>query len=352
MALSLIKIPIFCYPSDMKAAVYQGQRAIELEERPKPTIGPEDVLLQIKTVGICGTDLHIYNGGTDVKPGTIIGHEFSADIVGIGASVTRVNVGDRVVAEHVITCHQCYYCLHGKPELCLKAEVLGMDHPGALAEYMAIPASLVYPIPASISYEEAALIEPLTIALYAASQARTLTGQRVAVVGQGPIGILLDQVLQAAGAHVIGIDAQPTRLEFVTQHGWVHEALNPTTKDFPQQLSTIAEMGVDAAFEAVGKESTAELCIDITRRDGDIFLLGVFEQPAKLNLMSVIKKELNIYGSWTCAFSFPAAIDLVAEGKIDLKSLITHRYSIEEVGKAFAEASVYSNRRIKTIINF
>lgn len=335
----------------MKAAVYRGKGQIEITDLPKPTIGPDEVLLRIKSVGICGTDLHIYNGGTDVKPGTTIGHEFAGDVVEVGDQVTNIKVGDRAVAEHVVTCHQCYYCLRGKPELCLKAEVLGMDRPGALAEYVAIPASLVYAFPKSVAYEEAALIEPLTIALYAAAQAGTVTEQRVAVVGQGPIGILLDQVLQDAGAHVIGIDTQVPRLDFVRQHGWVQETLNPMDKDFQTKLDAIAEMGVDFSFEAVGKEVTAELCIDITRRDGNIFLLGVFEKPAKLNLMRVIKKELNIHGSWTCAFSFPAAIELLSTGKVDLKSLITHRYQIDDVAKAFSEASVYSDQRIKTIIN-
>lgn len=335
----------------MKAAVYQGPQKIEIVERPKPSIGSGEVLLRIHSVGICGTDLHIYTGGTDVKPGTIIGHEFSGEVVEVGADVKRIKVGDRVVAEHVISCHTCYFCLRGKPELCLKAQILGMDRPGALAEFMAVPESLDYPIPKSISYEEAALIEPLTIALYATSQARTLAEQRVAVVGQGPIGILLDQALQAAGAHVIGIDTQPARLAFVKKHKWVHETLNPMDADFAQKLQAIAEFGVDSAFEAVGKEVTAELCIDIARRDGDIFLLGVFEKPAMLNLMKVVKKELNIYGSWTCAFSFPAAINEVAEGKIDLKSLISHRYTLDETPRAFAEASVYSNERIKTVIN-
>lgn len=335
----------------MKAAIYQGKGKIELTELPKPTIKPDEILLRVRSVGICGTDLHIYNGGTDVKPGTTIGHEFSGDVVEVGDKVTNLKVGDRAVAEHVVTCHQCYYCLRGKPELCLKAQVLGMDRQGALAEFMAIPASLVYAFPDTVSYDEAALLEPLTIALYAESQAGNITEQRVAVVGQGPIGILLDQVLQDAGAHVIGIDTQVHRLDFVRQHGWVKETLNPMDKNFQAQLDAIAAIGVDAAFEAVGKEVTAELCIDITRRDGNIFLLGVFEKPATINLMRVIKKELNIFGSWTCAFSFPAAIDLLVTGKVDLKSLITHRYPIDDVAKAFAEASVYSDQRIKTIIN-
>lgn len=335
----------------MNAAVYRGKQKIIVQNVPKPTVGPNDVLLKIRSVGICGTDLHIYHGGTSVRPGTVIGHEFSGEVAAIGRSVTNVRIGDRAVAEHVVTCGKCYYCVRGKPELCIRAEVVGLDRPGALAEYLSLPANLVYAIPKSISYEEAALIEPLTIALYGASQAGFLMEKRIAVVGQGPIGLLLDQVLRRAGAHVVGVDVIPARLKFARDKGWVDETLNPNDASFSKRLKKIAGIGVDASFEVVGKEATAELCIDITRRAGNVFLLGVFEKPATLNVMQIIKKELRIIGSWTCAFSFPAAIDLVAEKKIDLKHLITHRYPLADAPRAFADAGVYADNRIKTVIN-
>lgn len=336
----------------MKALVYEGPKKVAIRTVPKPRIGVGDVLLKIRSVGICGTDLHIYNGGTSVRRGTIIGHEFSGEVAEVGAHVTHVKVGTRAVAEHVATCGACYYCLHGKPNLCIRAQVFGMDRPGALAEYLAIPAHLVYAIPSRMSFDEGALVEPLTIALYAASQAGFLLEQRVAVVGQGPIGLLLDQVLEAAGAHVIGIDVIDQRLAFAKKSGWAHAVLNPTARTFPGKLSKFTSTGVDTSFEVVGKEATAELCFDITRRAGHVFLLGVFEKPATLNLMRVIKKELNLHGSWTCAFSFPGAIDLVGNGKIDLKSLVTHRYDFRDAPRAFVEASAYSGNRIKTIIQF
>lgn len=334
----------------MQAAIISGKNTIKLKEKPIPKIGPNDVLMKVRSVGICGTDLHMYSGGTASNTNTVIGHEFSGEIVDVGSHVTNIQIGDRAVAEHVITCHTCFYCLRGRPNLCLKSKVIGIDAPGALAEFIALPSELVYRFPNSISFDEAALIEPLTIALYAASQAGFLVEKRVAVVGQGPIGILLDQVLQSGGAHVIGIDVLPERLNFAKKQGWVHETLNPKDTAFSLRLKEMSNVGVDASFEAVGRETTVKLCIDITRRDGDIFLLGIFEKPARLDLMRVIKKELNIYGSWTCAFSFPHAIDMVAEKKILLKPLITHIYKFTDVAKAFSDAASYSNKRIKTII--
>jgi len=170
----------------------------------------------------------------------------------------------------------------------------------------------------------------------------------VAVVGQGPIGMLLNQLLKATGAYVVGIDVLAPRLKFVQARGWADQVINGKNT---KALAKIKD-SMDISFEVVGKEITAQTCINITRKDGQIFLIGVFEEPARLNLMQVVKKELNIFGSWTCAFSFPETIDLVAQGKVDLKSLITHRYSIDQAAQAFKDANNYSDDRIKTVINF
>ncbi len=332
----------------MLAAQYLGPKRIKLVKTAKPKIKANEILMQTKTVGICGTDLHIYNGGMDLPTPLTPGHEFSGVIAEVGGKVRGLKKGDRIIAEHVIPCSKCEYCLQGKPNLCAQREVIGLHRPGALAEYVAIPADLVYKIPRTISFEEAALIEPLSIAVYSIQQAGQLLDKRVGVVGQGPIGILIDQLLKAGGAYVIGFDILKHRLDFVKKKKWVDEAIDSSKVKRVKKWSG----KLDMCFEVVGREVTAQMCIDLARRDGDIFLIGVFEAPAKLNLMEVVKKELNIYGSWTCAFTFPESIDLVAQGKVDLKSLITHRYRLEEVEKAFAEANQYSENRIKTVINF
>lgn len=340
------------YNYKMKALLFEGKERLAFRNLPIPKIGNSDVLLKMKSVGICGTDLHIYHGGMGVPAGSILGHEFSGVVVGVGGNVRNVQKGMRVVAEHVLNCGKCFYCLRGKPNLCVKAEIYGIHRPGAFAEYMAIPARLVFPIPASISFDEAALLEPLTIALFAASQAGFLLEKTVAVIGQGPIGMLLDQVLSTAGAHVIGIDVLPKRLSFVRKTKWAHVLLNPKDTLFAKKLSRVAPEGADAVFEAVGKAVTADLAFDIARRDANVFLLGVFEHPATVDLMKLVKKELNVFGSWTCSFSFPAAIDLVAAKKINVKPLLTHRYPFRESIKAFRDSDRYSGNRMKTVITF
>lgn len=332
----------------MLAAQYLGPKRIKITQVPKPRLKADEVLMETKAVGICGTDLHIYNGGMDLPIPLIPGHEFAGRVVKVGSRVKNVKVGDHIVAEHVIPCGHCEYCLQGKPNLCAQRQVIGLHRPGALAEYVSIPADLVYKIPKNLSFEEAALIEPLSIAVYSLKQAGQLLDKRVGVVGQGPIGILIDQLLKAGGAQVIGFDILKHRLDFVKKKKWVSEAVNSSRQRQVKKWSG----KLDMCFEVVGREVTAQMCIDLARRDGDIFLIGVFENPAKLNLMQVVKKELNIYGSWTCAFTFPESIDLVRQGKIDLKSLITHRYKFSETPRAFAEANQYSEKRIKTVIVF
>jgi len=332
----------------MKAAQYLGPEKIVIKNIAKPKINPDEILMKTKSVGLCGTDLHIFKGGMNVHTPLVQGHEFSGVIAQVGDNVKDLKIGDRITAEHVIPCGECEYCLQGKPNLCSQAEVIGLQRQGALAEYVAIPADLVYKIPKKLSFEEGALIEPLAIAFYAVEGSCHLLGKRVAVVGQGPIGMLVNQLLKAAGAYVIGIDVIDSRLKFVKNNGWVDEVINGKNS---KSLEKIKD-SMDVCFEVVGKEITAQTCINIARRDGEIFLIGVFENLSKLNLMHVVRKELNIHGSWTCAFTFPDAINLATCGKVDLKSLITHRYKIDKVGKAFVEASEYSGERIKTVINF
>lgn len=336
----------------MKALVFLGKEKMVYENIPKPSIGPTDVLMRIKAVGICGTDLHIYRGGLPVPKRAVIGHEFAGIIEKVGKEVHNVKVGDHVVGEHVVTCGRCVYCKNGKPNLCAKAQVIGLHRPGALAEYLSIPGALVYRIPKSLDFKEAALMEPLAIALYAVREAGFLLDKRVAVIGQGPIGLLVDQVLTAAGALVTGIDVRPHTLAFAKKRGWIRHTINGKGDNVTDRVKKITPDGYDIVFEAVGTSATAEMSMEVARRNGTIFLLGVFSSPAQLNLMNIVKKELKIFGSWTCANVFPDTIDLVARGKVDLKHLITNVYPAKEGVRAFKDASSYTGTRLKSVITF
>ncbi len=243
----------------MKALVFEGKEKLALRSLAKPVIQADEVLLRIKSVGLCGTDLHIYHGGMKVPQDAVLGHEFSGVIEEMGKNVSHLRVGDPVVAEHVVTCGKCSYCSRGKPNLCVVAEVIGVHRPGALAEYLALPASLVYPIPRSMSFDEAALIEPLSIALYAVREESFPLGKKVAVIGQGPIGLLIDQVLRLAGAFVVGIDVRDTTLQFAKEKNWVDHTINPEKESLAEAVKKLTEGGFDTVYDRDESRNCAQV---------------------------------------------------------------------------------------------
>lgn len=337
----------------MKALQFFGKHDLRFVELPEPELQGDEVLMKIKKVGICGTDLHIYNGGMNVPTPLVLGHEFVGSVEKIGANVTNVKVGDRVVAEHVIGCGKCAYCLQGKRNLCITPTVIGLHRPGALAEYIAIPSNLVYVLPSELSYDEGVLVEPLSIAVYAVRKAGVNVGDTVAVVGQGPIGLFVDQVVKSAGGIVFGFDRHDSRLKYALDHQYIFKSINTNEEKFIEKLrKTDGYSGADVTFEAVGSESSAELALELTRAGGKVVILGVFEHDVQINMMQIVKKELQVQGSWTCIFSFDQTLLLLKSKKIDIGGLITHRYAFSDAIKAFDEATNDKANRIKSVLEF
>lgn len=337
----------------MKALQYLGPHQLQFTELPKPTLTDNDVLLKIKKVGICGTDLHIYNGGVRVPIPLVLGHEFVGDVVDVGSNVQHVKVGDRAVGEHVIGCGTCVYCHQGKYNLCPNAAVIGINRPGALVEFLALPKELVFALPPTLDYDAGVLVEPLSIAVYAVRKAAVDTGQTVAVLGQGPIGLFVDVVAKANGGVVYGFDIQDHRLVYAKEKGYVDETINSGQPNALKALQQLVKTdGADVVFEAVGIEKTAQLALELARLGGKVIVLGVFEHDVLVNMMHVVKKELTVMGSWRCLDAFEPTIKLLATGRIPFDGLITHRYPFSEAIKAFEDASTYSDNRIKTVIEF
>lgn len=337
----------------MKALQYTGPKRLAFTDLPTPTITNDEVLLQVKKVGICGTDLHIYNGGMNLPTPLVMGHEFVGDVAKVGGNIHHVKVGDRAVAEHVIGCGACFYCRQGKRNLCIKPTVIGLHKPGALAEYIAVPADLVYPLPQELDYDAGVLVEPLSIAVYAVRKASVSVGSTVAVVGQGPIGLFVDQVAKADGGVVYGFDVMESRLAYAKDHTYVYHAINSKVSHYLETFRQASGSdGADFVFECVGIEQTARASLDLARPGGKVIILGVYEHDILVNMMQVVKKELEVQGSWTCIFSFEPTIELLKSGQIHTEGLITHRYSFGDAGKAFEESSNYTGNRIKTVIEF
>ncbi|KKQ29881.1 MAG: hypothetical protein A3H17_01785 [Candidatus Levybacteria bacterium RIFCSPLOWO2_12_FULL_37_14] len=336
----------------MKALQYFGKQDLRFVDLSEPQIGENEILMKVKKVGICGTDLHIYNNGMNVPLPLVLGHEFVGDIIKIGNNVTNIKVGDRAVAEHVIGCGKCSYCSQGKKNLCKAPTIIGINRQGALAEYLPIPSDLIFKLPTEFSYDEGVLIEPLSIAVYAVRKAGVDVGDKVAVVGQGPIGLLVDFVAEASGGTVFGFDKHDNRITYAKNIHDISKGFNITQADFLKQFKEEAVDGADIVFEAVGSDTSVELAIELARSGGKVIVLGVFEHNVTINMMNIVKKELQLYGSWTCVFSFEETMLLMKSQKLDANQLITNRYSFQDSIKAFQEAASDKGNRIKSVIEF
>lgn len=336
----------------MKALQFFGKKDLRFVEIPEPEIQANEVLMRVKKVGICGTDLHIYNGGMSVPTPLVLGHEFVGDIVKVGEQVNNISVGDRAVAEHVVGCEKCTYCIQGKRNLCKNPTVIGIHRPGALAEYVVLPAELVYKLPDELSYDEGVLVEPVSIAVYAVRKTYVDVGDRVAVVGQGPVGLLVDYVAKASGGIIFGFDKHDNRLGYAKDHNYVYKAFNIGEERYKEQFHSDAPEGADIVFEVVGSDSSAELALELAKPGGRVTILGVFEHDVMINMMQIVKKELKVRGSWTCIFSFEQTMLFMKSQKLDTNQLITHRYSFEDAVKAFDESLTDKSNRIKSIIEF
>lgn len=336
----------------MKALQYFGKNDLRFVEIPNPEIGVNEVLLKVKKMGICGTDLHIYNGGMQVPTPLVLGHEFVGDIVAVGSQVSNVKVGDRAVAEHVIGCSKCSYCRQGKRNLCKAPVVIGLHRQGALAEFIAIPSDLVFKLPDELSYDEGVLVEPLSIAVYAVRKAGVTVGDEVAVVGQGPIGLLVDFVSKASGGVVFGFDRHDNRLIYAKEQEYISQGFNAAESDYLKKFTQQVPDGADVVFEAVGSDTSVKLAIELAKPGGKVVVLGVFVHDVMVNMMHIVRKELQLYGSWTCTFSFEETMLLMKAQRLNTDKFITHRYKFSEAIKAFEDSVNDKSHRIKSIIEF
>lgn len=336
----------------MKALQYFGKHDLRFVDLPEPQIGEDEVLMKVKKVGICGTDLHIYNGGMHVSTPLVMGHEFVGEIAKVGRNVTSVAVGDRAVAEHVMGCGKCPYCAMGRKNLCQNPTVIGIHRPGALSEYVVLPSNLVFRLPDDLSYDEGVLVEPLSIAVYAVRKADVKVGDEVAIIGQGPIGLLVDFVVKASGGTAFGFDRHDARLDFAKKHGFILEGFNVSKESYFEDFRKVSPLGADVVFEAVGSDTSAKLALDIAGSGGKVVVLGVFEHDVMVNMMQIVRKELEVFGSWTCVFSFEETMTLMKSRELDTEKFITHRYAFSDAVRAFQEAVESKEGKIKSVIEF
>lgn len=341
----------------MQASFLHGVRDVRLEECPLPTPRAGEVLLQIASVGVCGSDVHYYLEGRIghqvVSAPIIMGHEFSARIAETGEGVQGLEPGQLVAVEPGIPCGKCEQCEQGHPNLCPNVRFCGTPPVnGVFAEYALMPAQNCYPLPEGFSPEAGALLEPLGVAIHAVDLAHLRPGDTVGVLGAGPIGLLTAAVARVAGASSIFMtEPQAYRREFALDY--IADAVfDPVEQDVVAEIERVtAGRGVDVTFEAAGAQETPQQAADIVRNGGKVILAGIPATDDITFKASIIRRKgLTIKLVRRMKHTYPRAIRMVHTGQVDVMSLVTHFLPLSEVGHAMDLVSGYQDGVIKAMI--
>jgi L-iditol 2-dehydrogenase len=327
---------------------------IIFREIPVPVPGPDQVLIKIKRIGICGSDIHVYHGTHPYTSYPVTqGHEVSGQIVQLGEYVRDLEVGQPVTIEPQVFCGRCYPCLHGKYNLCENLKVMGFQTTGTASEYFAVDASKVTPLPEGMSFSEGAMMEPLAVTVHAAKRFPDLKGAKTVVLGCGPIGILLAPSLKALGADkVLVTDISDTRLELAKSVG-ADYAVNTLHKDFGEaMLEAYGPDKADVIYESAGSDITMEQAIQNARKGSTIVLVAVFGKRASVDLAKLNDSELDLNTSMMYRHEdFVDAIRLVNEGKILLKPLETAHFAFADYQKAYEYIDNNRETTMKVLID-
>jgi L-iditol 2-dehydrogenase len=321
----------------MKSLLLSEYNHLEIVDQPLPNVGLNEVLVRVEACGICGSDVHGYDGSSGRRiPPIVMGHEAAGTVAAIGAQVQGLCEGDRVTFDSTVYCGHCEYCSRGEINLCDSRQVIGVScadylRPGAFAEYVVVPKHIIYLLPETISFTEAAMLEAVSVALHAVRVSHVQGGETALVIGAGMIGLLILQGARAAGCSTIFIaDVDATRLNLAKQVG-AGEILHCSGADLVAEVHKLTNgRGVDIAFEAVGRNETVAAAIDSTRKGGTVTLVGNIAAEVTLPLQKVVTRQLKLQGTCASAGEYHQAIDLIANGKIQVKPLITAVASLAE----------------------
>jgi L-iditol 2-dehydrogenase len=302
----------------MNALLLKEYMKLEMEPMPQPEIGPDDVLIRVRACGICGSDVHGLDGSTGRRiPPLVMGHEAAGEVAATGANAGDLHPGDRVTFDSTIYCGHCFYCGRGEVNLCDNRQVMGVSpgpyrRHGAFAEYVAVPRRIVYRLPDALSYEQAAMIEAVSVAMHAVSLTPVHLGDTAVVIGSGMIGVLTIQSLRAAGcARVIAIDPNQERLALARQLGATECLTEP------------ALLNADLVIECVGNKDAVRAAISSVRKGGAVTLVGNVAPTVELPLQEVVTRQIRLQGSCASSGEYPAAINLMAQGMIRVDPLIS-----------------------------
>jgi L-iditol 2-dehydrogenase len=321
----------------VKALVLTAYHRFEIQDFPQPEPAEEEVLIAVKACGICGSDVHGMDGSTGRRqPPIVMGHEASGLVVSTGSRVDRFVPGDRVTFDSTVYCGHCFYCRSGRINLCDARRVLGVScdeyrcH-GAFAEYVTVPQHILYRIPEEVSFEHAAMVEPVSVAAHAVGITPVRMDDTAVVMGAGMIGLLLIQALRIAGCGcIIAVDIDPGRLELAGALG-AGVLVKADEEDLSSTVAKSTEgRGADLAFEAVGTSETVHTAIQCVRKGASVTLVGNLSPRVDLPLQSVVTREITLRGSCASAGEYPACLNMMGRGQIDVTPLLSAVTPLEE----------------------
>lgn len=326
----------------MKSAVFYKKEDLRVEERAIPEIGEDDVLVRVHACGICGTDAHIFcgdEGAAKTPAGTILGHEFAGEAVKVGKNVKDIKVGDKVCVDPNKLCGSCDFCRRGIGHFCESIIGIGTTVDGGFSEYCSAPASQVYRVNPSLSYEEAAMTEPVSCCLHGIDLCNIKCGDTVAVIGCGMIGLIMAQLAKLSGAaKIIAIEPIKEKREEALKLA-ADIAIDPISEDINAVLGKENISQIDCVIECVGKSATIEQAISIAGKYSTVMMFGLTEPAAEIKVkpFEIFKKEITLKSSFINPYTFPAAIKLIESGKLDISSMIYAKRPLSELPEILAD---------------
>lgn len=333
-----------------KAKLVEAGKIIVCEEKAPEIQSKTDVLVEVKAVGICGTDLHVFQGERkDVTFPRVMGHELSGIVKETGSEVNRMKKGDRVVLDPVFSCGICRTCKKGHPNVCADVKCYGVQMDGGFQEYIVVDEKHLYPFSEAISFEQAALAEPFSIAANIVARTKMTNEDTVVVLGCGTIGLCVLQAAKGLGARVLVSDVEDTKLKKAIEVG-ADAVVNSREESLEKAVEKFVPGGADVVIDAVGIAPLTEQALDLTAPLARIAIIGFDERAAQIPLAKITKKELTLVGSRMNCHRFPEVMRWLEDGKIHADLMITRRYPLDDIQKAFEETVSNGRENVKTLI--
>lgn len=329
----------------MKAAVFYGKHDLRIEELPMPTVGENDVLIKVMSCGICGTDVHIFEGDkgcADSPAGTVLGHEFAGVVEAIGSNVSDIKIGDRVCVDPNDTCGECYYCKSGIAHFCENMNGIGTTRHGGFAEYISVPKKQCYPFSNRITFAEAAMTEPVACCLHGIDMCNITPASTVMIIGGGMIGLLMLQLAKLAGAsQLILLEPVEAKRNVASDLG-ADLCIDPLQEDVKAVLKANGIERINCVIECAGLTSTIAQAIDLAGKDSIVMMFGLTKPDDEVPIkpFEIFKKEVVLKSSFINPYTQGRALALIDAGKIDVKSMVCELAPMEKLPSILGNPSL------------